>query len=94
MKIRPVEAELFHVDGRTDRQMDRHGEANGRFSQFCEGAHKLLQDSSKGLVPAVAQQHRPSSCESYINQRQSSLLSLAHFTVLCNFLQLLKIRTF
>jgi len=34
MKIRPVGAELFHVDGQTDG----HGEANGRFSQFCERA--------------------------------------------------------
>jgi hypothetical protein len=29
MKIRPVGAELFHEDGRTDR----HGEANSRFSE-------------------------------------------------------------
>jgi hypothetical protein len=28
MKICPVETELFHVDGRTDRQTDRHDEAN------------------------------------------------------------------
>ena len=31
MKTRPVGAELFHADGQTD-------EANGLFSQFCEGA--------------------------------------------------------
>jgi len=30
MKIRPVEAELFHAD--------RHGSANSRFSQFCDRA--------------------------------------------------------
>jgi hypothetical protein len=34
MKIRHVEAELFHAD----RQTDRHGEANSRSSQFCERA--------------------------------------------------------
>jgi hypothetical protein len=34
MKIRPVGAELFHADGRTDR----HEDANSRFSQFCERA--------------------------------------------------------
>jgi len=34
MKIRPVEVELYHVDGRTDR----HDVANSRFSQFCEHA--------------------------------------------------------
>jgi len=32
MKIRPLGAELFHADG----QAGRHGEAKGRFSQFCE----------------------------------------------------------
>jgi hypothetical protein len=36
MKIRPVGSDLLHVDGRTDRQTDRHDEANSRFSQFCE----------------------------------------------------------
>ena len=38
MEIRPVEAELFHADGRTDRQTDRQDEAKSRFSQFCERA--------------------------------------------------------
>jgi len=38
MKIRPVGAELFHADGRTDRWSDRHDEANIRSSQFCERA--------------------------------------------------------
>ena len=36
MKISPVRAELFHADGRTDRQtderMDGYDEANSRFS--------------------------------------------------------------
>jgi len=32
MKICPVEAELFHADGRTDG----HNEAKSRFSQFLE----------------------------------------------------------
>jgi len=41
MKIYPVGAELFHAtDGRTDGLTDRHKEANGRFSQFCEGFYK------------------------------------------------------
>jgi len=34
MKIRPVEAELFHAGGQTDR----HDDANSRFSEFCERA--------------------------------------------------------
>jgi len=36
MKIRPVGAELFHADGRTDR----HDEADSRFWQFCKYAYK------------------------------------------------------
>ena len=36
MKIRQVGAELFQVDGGTDR----HDEANSRFSQICESAYK------------------------------------------------------
>jgi len=40
MKIHPVGAELFHADGRTDRQTGKHDEANCRFSQFCECSKK------------------------------------------------------
>jgi hypothetical protein len=29
-------AELFHLDGRTEEQIDRYEKANSRFSQFCE----------------------------------------------------------
>jgi len=36
VKIRPVETELFHAGGRTDR----HDVAIGGFSQFCERAYK------------------------------------------------------
>jgi hypothetical protein len=36
MKILPVGAELFHADGQTDRETDRHDEANSRFAKFCE----------------------------------------------------------
>jgi hypothetical protein len=39
MKICPVEAELFHFDGRAETEelgTDRHDEANSRFSQFCK----------------------------------------------------------
>ena len=34
MKIRPVGAEFFHADGRTDG----HDEANSHSWQLCEGA--------------------------------------------------------
>jgi len=40
MKIRPVEAGLFFVDGRTDGRRDTHDEANISFSQFCGIAPK------------------------------------------------------
>jgi hypothetical protein len=40
MKIHPVVAELFRVDG----QADTHDKANSRFSQFYEGAQKLPFD--------------------------------------------------
>jgi len=43
MKIRPVEAELYHADRRTDGQEDRHDEANSGFSQFCERAPQKQQ---------------------------------------------------
>ena len=36
MKIRPVRTELLHVEVQADAQT--HDEANGRFSQFCDGA--------------------------------------------------------
>jgi hypothetical protein len=38
MKIRPVGAELFLVEGLTNGMTGRHAEANGHFSQFCERA--------------------------------------------------------
>ena len=38
LKIRPVEAELFHASRRTDRRADQQTEAKSRFSQFCEHA--------------------------------------------------------
>jgi len=53
MKICPVGAELFHVDGRTDR----HDEANSRFSQFCESAKKsnnvVVAASGKNVIPRL-----------------------------------------
>jgi len=36
--MRPVEAGLFHADGRSDRQTEGHDEANNLFSQFFERA--------------------------------------------------------
>ena len=36
VKIRPLRAEFFHADGRTDGRNGGHNEASIRFSQFCE----------------------------------------------------------
>jgi len=38
MKICPVGAELFHADGRMDRQTGRQDKADNCFSQFCKHA--------------------------------------------------------
>jgi hypothetical protein len=40
VKIRSVGAELFRADGETDRQTDKHDEANSRYLQFYERAKK------------------------------------------------------
>jgi hypothetical protein len=36
IQIRPVEADLFHADERTERRADGRDKPNSRFSQFCE----------------------------------------------------------
>jgi hypothetical protein len=46
MKILPVEAELFHADGRTDR----HDEFNSRFSEF----EKVPKMRELGSVVSIA----------------------------------------
>jgi hypothetical protein len=38
MKIRPAEAKLFHAEKGRGGRTERHGEADTRFSQFCEPA--------------------------------------------------------
>ena len=42
-----METESFYTDGRadrqTDRQAERHGAANSRFSQFCQPAYESLR---------------------------------------------------
>ena len=38
MKIRPVAADLFHTDRRTDKWTGRHNAANSSFSQLCDQA--------------------------------------------------------
>jgi hypothetical protein len=53
MKIRPVEAELFHTKGQTERQADRHDEANSRFSQFYE--KRLIKGTS--VVTSTSHSH-------------------------------------
>ena len=47
MNIRPVGAEFFDAEGRTfrqtDRQTDRHDEANYRFSNFADSPVKCYE---------------------------------------------------
>jgi len=55
MKIRHVEAELFHAVGQMEGQTDKHDEANGSFSQICESAsknfhHIMLPTSNDALA--------------------------------------------
>jgi hypothetical protein len=45
MKIRLVGAELFHVDGRTDRETDKQDKAKSRFSQFLQTRLERLAEA-------------------------------------------------
>jgi hypothetical protein len=49
MKIRPVEAELFHADGQRDRQTAGRDEANNWSLKFCERTH----ERKEGIFEAV-----------------------------------------
>jgi hypothetical protein len=42
MQIGSVGADLFHAEERTDKQTERHDEANSRFSQLCESAYRQV----------------------------------------------------
>jgi len=46
IKIRPVGAELFHVDWQTDK----HDEVNRRFSQFCERVHEHVTTKNRSWL--------------------------------------------
>jgi hypothetical protein len=51
MKIRPVGAELYRVDGWTDGRTDRHNEANSRFWQLCDKRLKTeMYEKPKGII--------------------------------------------
>jgi len=61
IKIRPVGAELFQADRRTDQRKDRHDEAHSRFSQFCLvgvrttiPSHTVPILGNEYAIPAVA----------------------------------------
>jgi hypothetical protein len=49
MKIRPVGAELFHTDGRTDR----HDEVNSRFLEILLTRLKRYHNESTATYPAL-----------------------------------------
>jgi len=43
MKIRPIEAKLFHADRRRDALTDKHDAANSPFSQICALAQDIVR---------------------------------------------------
>jgi len=49
MKIRPVGAEFFHVDGRTDG----HDEVNRRFTQIWKRSYKTERNDSARKYGAI-----------------------------------------
>jgi hypothetical protein len=75
IKIRPVGAELFHMNG----QRDGNDKANSRFSQFCECAYNPNTRSSyyfKGRLQAQS--------ENFINRPQHARSVESGSTCLCN----------
>jgi len=52
MKIRPVEAELFHADGWTDRQTGSYDESDNRLSSFSERAYKVNYNATNHIIQA------------------------------------------
>jgi hypothetical protein len=66
MKIRPMDAELFHADGQTDK-------ANSRFSQLCEKrllAKKIYQYIYNHLKTEVQPTVETSSLSAYLRQQK------------------------
>ena len=84
MKIRPVGAELFHADRRTNGRTGRQDEAKSRFSQFCEKRLKMifLYNICQALVP-IKPWHSDSS---YINWNETYTNS---FTFSANLTQII-----
>ena len=62
IKIHPVGAELFHVDGRIYGQIDIHDEASCRFMQCCEKRLKfkgfLVSFNQAAVVTVISQKLR------------------------------------
>jgi hypothetical protein len=44
IKIRLVGAELFHAERLKNGRTYKHNESNSTFSQFCEGAYKIIEN--------------------------------------------------
>jgi len=69
MKIRPMGAELFHEEGRTDRQTHRHDKAYSRFSNFCE---RPKQQKKKGIIIFLTSAPIRVSCRMKAQRNQDS----------------------
>jgi len=65
MEIRPLGAELFHANRWTDRQTDRHDEANIILSQF--GERRLKTEGAKGNVLNITKSHHRTWIFNFLN---------------------------
>ena len=73
MKIRPVGAVRYM---QADGWMDRHDEADSRFSQFCEGAWKLARSSVNTLRnPMLSGSWHPGTWRPHIAEVDEGLLT-------------------
>ena len=86
IKIRPVGAELFHADGRTYRQY----EANNRFSQLCESAHKSELIIDKCIITQYKTVYRAKCTKVYCTSNSDMFRLLwNHYQGVTNFQNIL-----
>ena len=72
LKVLPVEAELFHADGRADR----HDEVNSRFRKFTKAPKNIV--NKNGLHTSVSE-FLTLSCALVMLTVMSSVFSLDHY---------------
>jgi hypothetical protein len=83
MNIRPVEAELFHADGRTNRQTDKT-KLTVAFRNFAHVPKKrsqapTLRSALKLVIPVLAQSKTVPGTAPFMSSEQKSLeISMLH----------------